>query len=34
MTHRLDYHELMTNLPEGIEPAFDGLVVEIDHEER
>lgn len=30
MTHRLDYRELMANLPEGIEPAFDGLVVEID----
>ncbi len=33
MTHRLDYHELMVNLPEGVEPAFDGLVVEIPSEE-
>lgn len=30
MTHRLDYSELSARLPEGIEPAYDGLVVEID----
>jgi phosphoribosyl 1,2-cyclic phosphate phosphodiesterase len=30
MTHRLDYRELLAKLPENIEPAYDGLVVEID----
>jgi phosphoribosyl 1,2-cyclic phosphate phosphodiesterase len=30
MTHRLDYEELKAQLPAGIEPAYDGLVVEID----
>lgn len=30
MTHRLDYAELSARLPEGIAPAYDGLVVDID----
>lgn len=30
MTHRLDYTELKARLPEGVEPAYDGLSVEID----
>ncbi len=30
LTHRLDYAELKADLPEGIEPAYDGLVVGIE----
>ena len=30
LTHRLDYRELADRLPEGIEPAYDGLVVRLD----
>jgi phosphoribosyl 1,2-cyclic phosphate phosphodiesterase len=30
MTHRLDYGELKAQLPLGIEPAYDGLIVEVD----
>jgi phosphoribosyl 1,2-cyclic phosphate phosphodiesterase len=30
LTHRLDYHELAARLPEGFEPAYDGLVVDLD----
>jgi phosphoribosyl 1,2-cyclic phosphate phosphodiesterase len=30
LTHRLDYSELKAHLPQGIEPAYDGLVVEVE----
>ncbi len=30
LTHRLDYHELAARLPENVEPAYDGLVVDIE----
>lgn len=30
LTHRLEYEDLMAGLPDGVEPAYDGLVVEID----
>jgi phosphoribosyl 1,2-cyclic phosphate phosphodiesterase len=29
MTHRLEYRELLDALPAGVEPAYDGLVVDI-----
>jgi phosphoribosyl 1,2-cyclic phosphate phosphodiesterase len=29
LTHRLDYRDLASRLPEGVEPAYDGLVVDI-----
>lgn len=29
LTHRLDYGELLRDLPDGVEPAYDGLVVDI-----
>ena len=29
MTHRLDYAELKAQLPEGVEPAYDGLAVDL-----
>lgn len=29
MNHELDYHELKKRLPEGVEPAYDGMVLEI-----
>jgi phosphoribosyl 1,2-cyclic phosphate phosphodiesterase len=29
LTHRLDYGELKARLPDGVEPAYDGLVVDI-----
>jgi len=29
MTHDLDYQRLCDELPEGIEPAYDGLVIEV-----
>lgn len=29
LTHRLDYHELRSKLPAGVEPAYDGLVVDL-----
>jgi phosphoribosyl 1,2-cyclic phosphate phosphodiesterase len=29
LTHRLDYEELRSKLPDGVEPAYDGLVVEV-----
>ena len=30
LTHRVEYHDLLSGLPDGIEPAYDGLVVDID----
>ena len=30
MTHDLEYGRLCAELPDGIEPAYDGLVVEVD----
>jgi len=30
LTHRLDHGELLARLPGGVEPAFDGLVVDVD----
>lgn len=30
LTHRLEYRELARRLPAGVEPAYDGLTVEID----
>ncbi len=30
LTHRLEYSDLLSGLPDGVEPAYDGLVVEID----
>lgn len=30
LTHRLEHGELKASLPEGVEPAFDGLVVEVE----
>ena len=30
LTHRVDYEELLAALPTGVEPAYDGLVVEVD----
>lgn len=30
LTHKVGYRELANWLPDGIEPAFDGLVVEVD----
>lgn len=30
LTHRVDYRTLAADLPEGIVPAYDGLVVDID----
>ena len=30
LTHRVGYRELAASLPPGIEPAFDGLTVELD----
>lgn len=29
MCHRLDYDKLLKDLPKGVEPAYDGLVIEI-----
>lgn len=29
MSHDLDYHQLMEDLPEGIDPAYDGLTIPI-----
>ena len=29
LTHRLDHDELAADLPAGVEPAYDGLVIEI-----
>ena len=29
MNHTMDYAELMASLPDGVEPAWDGLVIEI-----
>lgn len=29
LTHRLEYEELRSKLPDGVEPAYDGLVVEV-----
>lgn len=29
LTHRLDYGELAARLPDAVEPAFDGLVIEV-----
>ncbi|MFP6742709.1 MAG: MBL fold metallo-hydrolase [Alphaproteobacteria bacterium] len=28
MNHEFDYHDLAASLPEGVEPAYDGMVVE------
>jgi phosphoribosyl 1,2-cyclic phosphate phosphodiesterase len=30
LTHRLEYRELSASLPEGVEPAYDGLVVQVE----
>jgi phosphoribosyl 1,2-cyclic phosphate phosphodiesterase len=30
MNHEFDYHELKARLPDGVEPAYDGMVVTID----
>jgi phosphoribosyl 1,2-cyclic phosphate phosphodiesterase len=30
LTHRLEHEDLRAALPEGVEPAYDGLTVEID----
>jgi phosphoribosyl 1,2-cyclic phosphate phosphodiesterase len=30
LTHRLEYRELAARLPEAVEPAYDGLVIEVD----
>jgi phosphoribosyl 1,2-cyclic phosphate phosphodiesterase len=30
LTHRLDYGDLRARLPEGMEPAYDGLIVDIE----
>lgn len=30
LTHRLDYEQTLSRLPQGIEPAFDGLVIELE----
>jgi phosphoribosyl 1,2-cyclic phosphate phosphodiesterase len=30
MNHELDYHDLRRRLPEGVEPAYDGMVLTID----
>ena len=29
MSHELDYHDLAHRLPDGVEPAYDGMVLEI-----
>jgi len=29
MSHHLDYEKLMSHLPQGVEPAYDGLVIEV-----
>jgi hypothetical protein len=29
MNHELDYDELKARLPEGVEPAYDGMVLTI-----
>jgi hypothetical protein len=29
MNHELDYHELKERLPDGVEPAYDGMVLTI-----
>ncbi len=30
LTHRLGYGELLKDLPEGVEPAYDGLVIDVE----
>ena len=30
MTHDVDYSRLLAELPDGIEPAYDGLVIEVE----
>ena len=32
MTHAFDYDKLIEELPEGVEPAYDGLVIEVDND--
>lgn len=32
LTHRVRHQELLESLPEGVEPAYDGLTVEIEEE--
>lgn len=34
LTHRLEYNELRSKLPAGVEPAYDGLVVELSSKGR
>jgi phosphoribosyl 1,2-cyclic phosphate phosphodiesterase len=29
MNHTMDYDTLMAELPAGVEPAYDGLVIEV-----
>jgi phosphoribosyl 1,2-cyclic phosphate phosphodiesterase len=30
LTHRVTHAELLERLPEGVEPAYDGLTIEVD----
>jgi hypothetical protein len=30
MTASLDYAELSASLPAGVEPAYDGMIIEVD----
>jgi phosphoribosyl 1,2-cyclic phosphate phosphodiesterase len=30
ITHRVRHQELLDRLPDGVEPAYDGLTVEVD----
>ncbi len=29
MSHRVDYADLAGRLPDGVEPAYDGMIVEL-----
>jgi len=29
MGHRFEYHDLMTRLPAGVEPGYDGLRLDV-----
>jgi phosphoribosyl 1,2-cyclic phosphate phosphodiesterase len=30
MSHELEFSDLMARLPDGVEPAVDGMVIEVD----
>jgi phosphoribosyl 1,2-cyclic phosphate phosphodiesterase len=30
MNHQIDYEDLRRRCPEGVEPAYDGMVIDID----